>query len=211
VKRASWIGVAWLVGGNLVTLWGVLFGGLTPGTVAGTYLIEIAVVGLMMSFVPLIPSFPWNNQNGEFPRWKGALYLFLFAGVHAGGAALVMGGLFGGVVDDSIIRYVIRNFPSYWYAVAALVVSNGIALFRWVRRQRGGKGFLDGPIAQFLRLTIAATMFIFPGMILGIFSAGTFSSPAMGAIVVLTKIGGDVFMYYRLSPDFVSRECPGEP
>lgn len=197
--RASRTAVAWLVAGNLFTLGGVLFGGLTPGHVAGTYLIEIAVVGLMMSFVPLIPSFPWRNEEGDFPRWKGALYLFLFACTHAGGAALIMGGLFGGVVNDSIFRYVIVNFRSYWYAAAALVVSNGIALFRWVRAQRGGKGFLDGPVCQFLRLTVAATMFIFPGMVLGIFSARSFSSPVMGSIVVLTKITGDVFMYYRLS------------
>ena len=199
-RRVSSQAVASLVVGNLVTLGGVLFGGLTPGTVAGTYLIEIAVVGVMLSIVPLIPSLPWENKSGDLPRWKGSLYLFIFACIHASGAALFMGGLFGGRVGDTVLlHYVIDNFRSYWYAVAALVVSNAILLFRWARSQREGKGHLDGPMAQFLRLTIAATMFIFPGMILEIFSAPSFSSPVMGSIVVLTKTGADVLMYYRFS------------
>ena len=72
-RRVSSQAVASLVAGTLVTLGGVLFGGLTPGTVAGTYLIEIAVVGVMLSIVPLIPSLPWENKGGDLPRWKGAL------------------------------------------------------------------------------------------------------------------------------------------
>jgi len=199
-QEASGPAVASLVAGNLVTLGGVLFGGLTPGTVAGTYLIEIAVVGVMLSIVPLIPSLPWENKDGDFPRWKGALYLFIFACIHTSGAALFMGGLFGGRVGDmALLQYVIDHFGSYWYAVVALALSNGLVLFRWARTQRKGKGHLDVPMAQFLRLTIAATMFIFPGMILEIFSAPTFSSPVMGSIVVLTKTGADVVMYYRFS------------
>jgi hypothetical protein len=48
-------------------------------------------------------------------------------------------------------------------------------------------------------------------MVLDLFSAAPSSSPGMGSIVVLTKIGGDVFMYYRLSPESVLQGRPEEP
>jgi hypothetical protein len=202
VKGPSRWTVAWIVLGNLGALWGVWFAGLPPIAVAGAYLVELGVVGLMMSFVPLLPGVSWDNKDGDFSRCKASWYLFIFACIHTGGAAMIMGGLFGGVVNETLLGYVFDNFRAYWYAAAALVGSNAIMLFRWARQQHKKRETdLGWPVSQFLRLTVAATLFIFPGLFLDIFSVQSRSGAGMGSLVVFTKMAGDVIMSYRLPDD----------
>jgi hypothetical protein len=184
--------------GNAVPLGGVVFGGWSADYLVGTYLLEIVIVGILISFIPVIPWVKWEDKVGDFPRWKGGLYFFIFAAVHAGGAILIMNAVFADWVGYSVVGYTLDHFQSFWYASASLVLANLVSIVQWVRRF-GGEGHLDDPMIHFLKLTIAGTIFIFTGMILSLVPFHTLPILLVGVIVVVTKTLADLIVAYRFS------------